>query len=95
MASPIFSRITKGNKTWSEQDGGHPLAKQWRDASHAQSHNSRNSERDYANSDHLQDHIETIAKHEQEFQSGRSRGERIGGRIAAFAGSFPSCESAL
>jgi uncharacterized membrane protein len=38
---------------------------------------------------HLQDHIETIAKHEQDFQASRSRGERIGDRIAAFAGSFP------
>lgn len=38
---------------------------------------------------HLQDHVETIAKHEQEFQSSRSRGERIGDRIAIFAGSFP------
>src|SRR5580700_9301731 len=38
---------------------------------------------------HLQDHVETIAKHEQEFQSSRSRGERIGDRVAAFAGSFP------
>jgi uncharacterized membrane protein len=37
---------------------------------------------------HLRDHVETIAKHEQEFQSSRSRGERIGDRIAAFAGSF-------
>jgi uncharacterized membrane protein len=38
---------------------------------------------------HLQDHIETIVKHEQEFQASRSRGERIGDRIATFAGSFP------
>ena len=38
---------------------------------------------------HLQDHVETIAKHEQEFQSSRSRGERIGDRVAAFAGSIP------
>ena len=38
---------------------------------------------------HLQDHVETIAKHEQEFQSSRSRGERIGDRVAAFAGGFP------
>jgi uncharacterized membrane protein len=38
---------------------------------------------------HLQDHIETIAKHEQDFQANRSRGERIGDRIAAFSGSFP------
>ncbi|MGA7315169.1 MAG: DUF1003 domain-containing protein [Silvibacterium sp.] len=38
---------------------------------------------------HLQDHVETIAKHEQEFQASRSRGERIGDRVAAFAGSFP------
>jgi uncharacterized membrane protein len=37
---------------------------------------------------HLQDHIETIAKHEQDFQASRSRGERIGDRVAAFAGSF-------
>ena len=39
-------------------------------------------------SNHLQDHIETIAKHEQDFQARRSRGERIGDNIAAFAGSF-------
>jgi len=39
-------------------------------------------------SNHLQDHIETIAKHEQEFHASRSRGERIGDRIAGFAGSF-------
>jgi len=38
---------------------------------------------------HIQDHVETIAKHEQEFQAKRSRGELIGDRIAGFAGSFP------
>jgi len=37
---------------------------------------------------HVQDHIETIAKHEQDFQASRSRAERIGDRVAAFAGSF-------
>ena len=40
-------------------------------------------------SSHIQDHIDTIAKHEQDFHAGRSRAERIGDRIAAFAGSFP------
>jgi uncharacterized membrane protein len=40
-------------------------------------------------SNHLQDHVETIAKHEQDFHASRSTGERIGDRIAAFAGSFP------
>jgi uncharacterized membrane protein len=40
-------------------------------------------------SNHIQDHIDTIAKHEQDFQASRSRAERIGDRIAAFAGSFP------
>ncbi len=38
---------------------------------------------------HLQDHIQTIAKHEQDFHASRSKGERIGDRIATFAGSFP------
>jgi uncharacterized membrane protein len=40
-------------------------------------------------SSHIQDHIDTIAKHEQDFQATRSRAERIGDRIAGFAGSFP------
>lgn len=38
---------------------------------------------------HLQEHIETIAKHEESFQAARSPGERIGDRVAGFAGSFP------
>jgi uncharacterized membrane protein len=37
---------------------------------------------------HIQEHIETIARHEQEFNSKRSRTERIGDSIARFAGSF-------
>jgi uncharacterized membrane protein len=38
---------------------------------------------------HIQEHIETIAKHEQEFNAKRSTGERVADRIATFAGSFP------
>lgn len=37
---------------------------------------------------HIQEHIETIARHEHEFNSKRSRTERIGGNVAKFAGSF-------
>ena len=37
---------------------------------------------------HIQERIETIARHEQEFNSKRSRTERIGDSIARFAGSF-------
>jgi uncharacterized membrane protein len=37
---------------------------------------------------HIQEHIEMIARHEQEFYSKRSRAERIGDNIARFAGSF-------
>jgi uncharacterized membrane protein len=37
---------------------------------------------------HVQDHIDLIAKHEQEFLLNRSRAERVGDRIAGFAGSF-------
>jgi uncharacterized membrane protein len=37
---------------------------------------------------HIQEHIETIARHEREFNSKRSRTERIGDSIARFAGSF-------
>jgi uncharacterized membrane protein len=37
---------------------------------------------------HVQEHIETIAKHEQEFYARRSLSDRIGDRIAAFAGTF-------
>jgi uncharacterized membrane protein len=37
---------------------------------------------------HVREHIETIAKHEQEFYSRRTFGERIADRIAAFAGNF-------
>jgi uncharacterized membrane protein len=37
---------------------------------------------------HVQEHIETIARHEQEFYAKRSRGERIGDAVAGFAGNF-------
>jgi uncharacterized membrane protein len=37
---------------------------------------------------HFQDHIELIAKHEQEFLENRTRAERVGDAIAGFAGSF-------
>lgn len=37
---------------------------------------------------HIQDHIELIARHEQEFLSSRTPAERIGDRIAVFVGSF-------
>ena len=37
---------------------------------------------------HIQEHIDLIARHEQEFLEKRTRSERLGDRIAAFAGSF-------
>ncbi len=37
---------------------------------------------------HFQDHVELIAKHEQEFLENRTRAERVGDAIAGFAGSF-------
>jgi uncharacterized membrane protein len=37
---------------------------------------------------HIQEHVETIAKHEQEFLSNRSAAERLADRTAAFVGSF-------
>ena len=37
---------------------------------------------------HIQDHIELIARHEQEFLSKRTTAERAGDTIAMFAGSF-------
>ncbi len=37
---------------------------------------------------HIQEHVDLIAKHEQEFLEQRTRGERMGDTIAAFAGSF-------
>ncbi|MCU1252111.1 MAG: hypothetical protein JWQ49_5140 [Edaphobacter sp.] len=37
---------------------------------------------------HIQEHIETIARHEQEFHAKRSKTDRIADRIARFAGSF-------
>jgi len=37
---------------------------------------------------HVQEHVETIAKHEQEFIANRSTAERLAGWIAGFAGSF-------
>lgn len=38
--------------------------------------------------DHVQDHIDVIAKHEQEFLQNRTRAERMSDSIAGFAGSF-------
>ena len=37
---------------------------------------------------HVQDHVDLIAKHEQEFLAQRTRSERLGDSIATFAGSF-------
>ena len=37
---------------------------------------------------HVQEHIDLIARHEQEFLEKRTRSERLGDRIAAFAGSM-------
>jgi uncharacterized membrane protein len=39
-------------------------------------------------SKHLQDHIEIIAKHEEEFLAGRTTSERIGDLFGAFVGSL-------
>jgi uncharacterized membrane protein len=36
----------------------------------------------------IQEHVETIARHEQEFQTNRSTAERMADSIAGFAGSF-------
>src|ERR1700760_4929856 len=40
-------------------------------------------------SDHLRDHIEIIAKHEEEFLAQRSTSERVGDRVGALVGSLP------
>jgi len=37
---------------------------------------------------HIQDHVELIAKHEQEFLTRRSRGERFADEVACFIGSL-------
>jgi len=37
---------------------------------------------------HVQEHVDTIAKHEQEFMAKRSTAERLADWIAGFAGSF-------
>jgi len=37
---------------------------------------------------HIQEHVDLIAKHEQEFLEQRTRSERLGDSIAAFVGSF-------
>ena len=37
---------------------------------------------------HIQEHVDLIAKHEQEFLARRTPTERVGDTIAAFAGSF-------
>jgi uncharacterized membrane protein len=39
-------------------------------------------------SNHLKDHIEIIAKHEEEFLAGRTKSERVGDLIGAFVGSL-------
>jgi uncharacterized membrane protein len=38
--------------------------------------------------DHIQEHVDLIAKHEQEFLARRTRSERIGDSIASFAGNL-------
>ena len=38
---------------------------------------------------HVQEHIDVIAKHEQEFLDRRTKAERLGDSIASFAGSIP------
>lgn len=37
---------------------------------------------------HIQEHIDTIADHEQQFLARRTTAERLGDSIAAFVGSF-------
>lgn len=37
---------------------------------------------------HIREHIETIARHEQEFSEKRSRGDKIADAVARFTGSF-------
>lgn len=37
---------------------------------------------------HVQEHIDTIARHEQEFLAKRSRADKIGDAVAGFAGNF-------
>ena len=37
---------------------------------------------------HVQEHIETIARHEQEFYAKRSRADKIGDALAGFSGNF-------
>ncbi len=39
--------------------------------------------------EHVQDHIDLIAKHEQEFLAKRTRAEKLGDSIAPFVGSLP------
>jgi uncharacterized membrane protein len=38
--------------------------------------------------DHIQEHVDLIAKHEQEFLANRTRTERLGDSVASFAGSL-------
>jgi uncharacterized membrane protein len=40
-------------------------------------------------SSHLRDHIEIIAKHEEEFLAGRTASERLGDRLGSLVGSLP------
>jgi len=37
---------------------------------------------------HIQDHVDLIAKHEQEFLANRTSGERLGDAVASFVGSL-------
>jgi uncharacterized membrane protein len=39
--------------------------------------------------EHVQEHIDLIAKHEQEFLARRSRAERVGDAVASYVGSLP------
>ena len=38
--------------------------------------------------DHIQEHVDLIARHEQDFLAKRTRAERLGDLIAAFTGSL-------
>jgi len=46
------------------------------------------NKRDFPTQGHLQEHIDLIAKHEQEFLAQRTRSEKLGDRMASFIGSL-------
>lgn len=50
--------------------------------------NARGNHEPNMSTTHIQDHIELIAKHEQEFLASRTRTERLGDAVASFVGSF-------